>query len=253
VTSSAGFPVLVHGFTGSSASWGPRLIDGMAGAGITPVLVDLPGHGADASAVEPARFTLQAALDRIARAGSWPADLIGYSMGGRIALHFAATYPQRVRRLVLESGSPGLATEEERAARRAADAELATRIVDVGIERFVDEWESQPLFAPRSRVDPETRAVQRALRLGNDPRSLAQAIDGLGAGRLPSLWERLAHIETPTLLLVGDMDTKYVAIAERMAHAMPNARTVVVAGVGHTVHVEAPGAWLDAVIGFLTG
>jgi 2-succinyl-6-hydroxy-2,4-cyclohexadiene-1-carboxylate synthase len=252
VTSSAGFPVLVHGFTGSSASWGPRLIDGMAGAGLTPVLIDLPGHGADVGATDPARFTLAATLERIGRAGAWPADLIGYSMGGRIALHFAATHPDRVRRLVIESGSPGLATEGERAARRAADAELATRMVEEGIERFVEEWESQPLFGSRSRVDPATRATQRALRLNNDPRSLARALGGLGTGELPSLWERLERIETPTLLLVGELDTKYVAIAERMRGAMPRAQLVVVPGAGHTVHVEAPGAWLDAVIGFLT-
>jgi len=246
------FPVLVHGFTGSSAAWGPELIDGLTGTGLTPVLVDLPGHGSDIGTSDPARFTVEASLDRIGSAGEWPTDLIGYSMGARLALHFAAAYPERVRRLVLESGSPGLATARERTARRAADADLAAQLRERGIDWFVEHWESQPLFASRSRLAPDVLATLRALRLRNDPRSLAAALDGLGPGVLPSLWERLGHIETPTLLVVGALDTKYVDIAERMAEAMPRARLAIVPGVGHTVHQEARDRWLAEVTGFLT-
>ena len=79
------YPLLLHGFTGSSASWGARLVDGLAGAGLTPVMVDLPGHGSRAGETEPSRFTLDSALARVGAAGSWPADLVGYSMGGPIA------------------------------------------------------------------------------------------------------------------------------------------------------------------------
>jgi len=244
--------VLVHGFTGSSASWDPRVIDGLAGAGHAPVLVDLPGHGADVGTVEPSRFTLGAALDRLGAAGAWPEDIVGYSMGGRLALHFAARYPQRVRRLVLESASPGLATEPERAARRAADEALAERMLSEGIEWFVEHWSSQPMLDARSRLDPATVARQRELRLRNDPRSLAAALRGLGPAQLPSLWGDLGRIEAPTLLLVGELDTKYVDIAERMCAAMPGARMVVVPGAGHAVHMEAASAWLDAVVRFLS-
>ena len=79
------------------------------------------------------------------------------------------------------------------------------------------------------------------------------ALRGLGTGALPGLWERLPHIATPTLLLVGALDRKFAEIAERMAEAMPNARVVEVAGAGHTVHLEQPGAWLAAVSSFLRG
>jgi 2-succinyl-6-hydroxy-2,4-cyclohexadiene-1-carboxylate synthase len=247
------FPVLLHGFSGSSASWGARLVDGLAGAGLTPVLVDLPGHGPRAGATGAADFTLARALERVSAAGAWPEDLVGYSMGGRIALHFAAKYPERVRRLVLESASPGLATEAERAARRDEDASLAARIASEGIEWFSDYWDTLALFRTRARVDPDELGRQRELRLGNDPRSLAGALAGLGAGALPSLWERLPGIATPTLLVVGELDPKFVDIAERTARAMPHARILVVPGAGHTVHLEAPSAWLDAVSGFLTG
>lgn len=247
-----GYPVLLHGFSGSPASWEPRLVDGLAGAGLTPVMVDLPGHGSDAGASDPSRFTLAAALDRVESAGRWPEDLVGYSMGGRVALHFAAAFPGCVRRLVLESASPGLVTEAERVERRVADEALAADIESKGIEWFVEHWESQPLFQTRQHLAPAALTRHRELRLRNDPRSLALALSGLGTGALPPLWSELARIDIPTLLIVGELDEKFVDIAERMTRSMPDARMVVVPGAGHTVHMEAPVAWLEAVVGFLT-
>jgi 2-succinyl-6-hydroxy-2,4-cyclohexadiene-1-carboxylate synthase len=252
LTRTSRHPVLVHGFTGSANAWEGRVVDGLAGAGFPPVLLDLPGHGADAGAAEPAAFTLAAALERIRAAGAWPTDLIGYSMGGRLALHFAAAHPDLVRRLVLESASPGLETELERAARREADELLAASIEREGIEWFVDHWESQPLFSGRRRLDITTRTRLRELRLRNDPRSLAAALRGLGTGVLPSLWDHLDRIEQPTLLVVGESDDEFVKVAERMARSMPRARFVVVPGAGHSIHLEAPAAWLDAVVSFLS-
>lgn len=251
MSGGGGYPVLLHGFTGSAAAWGEGIVDGLAGAGMPPVLLDLPGHGGDAGTVDPTAFTLSATLDGIASKGDWPADLVGYSMGARLALHFAAANPTRVRRLVLESGSPGLATEAEREERRRADSELAEDIVEGGIEAFVDAWEARPLFETRRALSRDVRDRQRALRLRNDPGSLAAALDGFGTGALPSLWETLPEIRTPTLLLVGALDRKFVDIAERMAVLMPEARVLPVPGAGHTVHLERPDEWLSAVTGFL--
>ena len=251
VSRSPRYPVLLHGFMGSAAAWGEGLVDGLTGAGLTPVLVDLPGHGREAERSDPSAFTLEALLGHIGRAGDWPTDLVGYSMGGRIALHFAAAYPGRVSRLVLESASPGLATAGERAARRAADDELASTLLRDGIEVFVDRWEVQPLFESRSAHDSAELARQRELRRRNDPASLAAALRGLGTGALPSLWERLPEISTPTLLLVGALDRKFVEIAERMAGVMADARVIRVEGAGHTVHLERSEAWLVAVTDFL--
>lgn len=245
-------PVLLHGFTGSGASWEP-VLDGLASASLAPVLVDLPGHGRDTGAHDPSRFTLPATLDAIAAAGDWPADLIGYSMGGRLALHFAVAFPERVRRLVLESASPGLADARERAERVAADEALALRIEEGGTRAFVEAWEALPMWASQARLDPTLRARQRQRREANDPRSLAAALRGLGTGALPSLWDRLPALGVPTLLLVGAEDARFVDIARRAAARMPDARVVVVDGCGHTVHLEEPAAWLAAVLPFLSG
>ncbi len=189
----------------------------------------------------------------MAEGAAWPADLVGYSMGGRLALHFAAAFPARVRRLVLESSSPGLATQEERAERRNADEALAERIEAHGIEGFVEEWERLPLFGTQGRLAPATRAALRTARLANRPESLAAALRGLGTGALPSLWERLPELVTPTLLLVGEEDRRFVHVAHEAAARMPAAEIVVVPGAGHAVHLERPDAWVEAVAAFLSG
>ena len=241
--------VLLHGFTGSAEAW-EGVVEALGRAGLAPLCLDLPGHGR-AGAADPGPFTLRAALESISAAGRWPADLVGYSMGGRIALHFAAAFPDRVRRLVLESASPGLETAAERAERRASDEALARRLTEEGVRSFVDAWEALPLFESQRRLEPAVRERQRARRLGNDPAALAAAIRGLGTGALPSLWDRLPAIEAPALLLVGADDPKFEDIARRMARRMPRARVRVVADAGHAVHLERPEAWTDAVTTFL--
>ncbi len=214
--------------------------------------MDLPGHGRWAGDVSGAHFTLAAALDAITDAqGSDPGPVVGYSMGGRLALAYAMARPERVTRLVLESASPGLATEEERRARRDADEVLARRLEEEGIEPFVRRWEALPLFESQRALPAEVCAAQRSRRLANDPWSLAAALRGLGTGALPSYWDALGELRIPTLLLVGALDTKFVGIARAMADALPDADLVVVPRAGHAVHLERPDAWLSAVLGFL--
>lgn len=245
--------VLLHGFGGSARSWHGPVSDGLRAADMEPLAVDLPGHGADVARSRPSDFTLSATLRRIDGVVDGVVDLVGYSMGGRLALHYAVTRPGSVRRMVLESSSPGLETEEARKERRSADEALARRIVGRGVEDFVDAWEELPLFASRRRLPEAIRSLHRSRRMQNDPLSLAASLRGVGTGVLPSLWDRLADVGVPTLLLVGEEDEKFVDIARRMETRLPKATVVVVDGAGHTVHLERPDAWLDAVVAFLAG
>jgi 2-succinyl-6-hydroxy-2,4-cyclohexadiene-1-carboxylate synthase len=244
--------ILLHGFTGSSASWGDRLIDGLTSADVQPVLVDLPGHGRLVGVTDPLAFTLEAALGSISKAGgAEPFPLLGYSMGGRLALAYAVRYPERVSRLILESASPGLEKASSRADRRASDEALAQRLETDGIEAFVELWETLPLFGSQRILPREIRAAQRERRLLNDPDSLAAALRGLGTGVLPSCWGDLERLKVPTLILVGELDQKFVDIGRRAAGQLPDARLAVVSGAGHAVHLERPDAWLEAVLGLL--
>lgn len=251
------YPMLIHGFTGSSHAWGEDLVNGLASVGCPPVLLDLPGHGRNVASLDESDFSLDSALSAIADSGQWPAGLVGYSMGGRLALHFAAQRPEAVRCLVLESASPGLETQAERRLRRESDDELARVIEHEGVEAFIDQWERLPLFETQGTADEPVQPVQpvrsrlRAARLQNSVEGLAGALRGLGTGALPSLWDALSDIDVPTLILVGSLDRKFVSTGERMAAALPHARLVVVEGAGHAVHLERPDAWLEAVTGFL--
>lgn len=244
-------PVLLHGFTGSSASWGEALVDGLASAGLAPVLVDLPGHGRAAGA-PPEAFELNAVLDAVdAALGPEPAPLVGYSMGGRIALAFAAERPHRVSHLVLESASAGLRYPGERAARRRSDEELARFIETEGVDAFVRRWEALPLFETQGALPEAVRRRHRGLRLENSATGLARALRHLGTGVLPSQWDALPALRVPTLLVVGAEDRKFVEINRSIVQAMPEGSLVRVPGAGHTVHLERPREWLQAVVGFL--
>jgi len=178
-------------------------------------------------------------------------DLVGYSMGGRIALHVALARPEHVRRLVLESASPGLDTERGRAERRAEDEALADWIEEEGVAAFVEHWTTLPLFESHRALSPETKERIRRLRMENRAAGLAGALRGLGTGALPGLWGRLDELACPVLLIAGALDTKFVRIAREMAPSIQNVRLEEIDGAGHTIHLEAPQAWLDVVRPFL--
>jgi 2-succinyl-6-hydroxy-2,4-cyclohexadiene-1-carboxylate synthase len=167
-------------------------------------------------------------------------------MGGRVALHAALAFPERVRRLVLVGTSPGLADPAERAARQRDDAALADRIEAIGLEAFAREWGSQSLFAGQP---PVVVAAARADRLRNTATGLAAALRGLGTGVVPPLWDRLGAVAQPVILVVGERDVKFRALAGRMAGALPAARVVVVHGAGHAAQLERPDAVARAIAG----
>jgi 2-succinyl-6-hydroxy-2,4-cyclohexadiene-1-carboxylate synthase len=233
--------VLVHGFTQTLAAMEPlaaRLRDCYR-----VVRVDLPGHGG--SAVPGAGFAEAAAL--LGETGG-SAAYLGYSLGGRLCLRLALDRPELVRALVLVGASPGLDDPAERAARRASDDALAAELERVGLERFLDRWLAQPLFAT---LPPERAG--RADRLANTTRGLAASLRLHGTGAQEPLWDRLAALRPPTLLIAGALDAKFAALAERMAERIGPAATVtLVPGAGHAAHLERPDEVAALVRGFLT-
>ena len=248
-----GMPLLLlHGFTGMAASWRyvlPRLI-----ARYRVIAPDLLGHGATIAPDDPVRYAiarqsadLVAILDALSidRAG-----LHGYSMGGRLALYTAVAYPSRFSALSLESASPGLDTEPERVARSRADDALAARILDRGVEAFVNEWEQLPLFSTQQNIDDAVLAAQRATRLSQSASGLADSLRGMGTGVQPSLWGRLSELLMPVQLMTGTLDVKFEAVADQMAQRISHVRRVRIPGAGHTIYLEQPEQWLDAVLAF---
>jgi 2-succinyl-6-hydroxy-2,4-cyclohexadiene-1-carboxylate synthase len=179
------------------------------------------------------------------------ARILGYSLGGRLALFTAVAYPQRINSLILESASPGLKTEVERQARVQQDRELADWIEAEGIQAFVNRWEKLPLWQSQQSLAAATRQALRHQRLQNNPLGLAHSLRGMGTGAQPSQWQQLAQCEIPTLLITGELDQKFGDINRQMAGLLPQARLEIVAGAGHTVHLERPSQFAQIVLSFL--
>ncbi len=225
--------VLLHGFTQTGASWAPVVAELQGRFPI--ILPDAPGHGGSSQV----RTDLWGTADLLVATVGRPALWVGYSMGGRMALHVALAHPDQVEGLVLISTTGGIDAPEERDARRAADDALAARIQAGGTEAFLDFWLAQPLF---STLPPGSAG--REARLANTPDGLASSLRLAGTGTQEPLWDRLARFRTrpmPVLLVAGALDSKYRDQAERMATSIgPSARVLIVPDAGHACHLEQP-------------
>lgn len=231
--------VLAHGFTQTARSWDTfRQMLSRRLPEVDVVAVDLPGHG---DAPPPADIDLWASAQRLVDAGG-VGTYVGYSMGGRVALHAALAHPAAVERLVLIGATAGIDDPAERAARRDADERLADHIEEVGVATFIDEWLANPLFAGLTE-----RTALRSDRLRNEAAGLAASLRATGTGTQTSLWDRLGDIECPVLVLVGERDAKFNELGRRLVDGIPDAELVVVAGAGHSVHLEQPEPTADAI------
>lgn len=233
--------VVLHGFTATGRSWDPVRRRMPAGAYDDVSAPDLRGHGT-ASDVRPA--TIEGCVADLAQPE--PYTLAGYSMGGRVALHLALAAPQLVRRLVLVSSTAGLADDAARAERRRSDEDLADGLERAGLEAFARWWGAQPLFAGQP---PEVAAAAHTDRLRNTAAGLAASLRGMGTGAMTPVWDRLGELAMPACVVVGERDAKFRALGAQLAEALPDARLVVVAGAGHAVHLEAPEAVAEALLG----
>jgi len=234
--------VLLHGFGGTRRAWDGVIVR-LPAERYRALALDLPGHGDDAGVPRPITFAgcVEHVLARAPQ--DRPFVLCGYSLGGRVALHVALVSPERLSGLVLVACGAGIEDAGERSARRAGDEQLATQLETGPYEDFIERWRSQPLFA---EDPPEVRELAKADQRRNDPRALAAVLRALGAGRMAPLWPKLASIEVPSTVVVGERDAKYVAIGERMARLMPRSSLMRVPG-GHALPLENPDAVVRAI------
>ena len=234
---------LLHGFTQSGRSW-QEVISSMPST-LRWVVPDLRGHGE--TRIRPgAPCTMDACTADLEllwdHLGIERTHLVGYSMGGRLALHIAVRRPNRILSLLTIGAHAGL-EEEAREGRRRGDDALAQRIEQDGLEAFINYWTALPLFAGLERRGPSFVAQLRADRMRNTVAGLAASLRGMGAGQMDPLWNDLGRVTVPSTFVAGQLDHGYVASARRLAAAVPNGRVEVVLRAGHTVHQERPEAF----------
>jgi 2-succinyl-6-hydroxy-2,4-cyclohexadiene-1-carboxylate synthase len=241
--------VFLHGFTGSTSSW--REVTGYLRGNYRTIAVDLTGHGKSSIPEDVGRYSMNQQvqdLEQLFTALSLERFiLVGYSMGGRVALAYTVRHSMRVSSLILESSSPGLKTKDERANRKAADNRLAERILTDGLAAFIDFWETIPLFASQTTLSDKKQLAVRNERLNQSETGLANSLRGIGTGSQPSYWESLGAINLPVLLITGELDTKFVNISREMESNFPNVRHETIEHAGHAIHVEKPATFATMI------
>ncbi len=233
--------LLLHGFTGTKNTFRQ----------ILPVLeedtvltLDLLGHGNTTSQADFSRYAIEEQCkdlaDLLDQLEVPKVSLLGYSLGGRLALAFTLYYPERVEKLVLESSSPGLKTQEEQQLRQIQDQALADKVMEKGLVSFVNDWENLALFSSQKKLPLATQEAIRKERLSQDVEGLQKSLLGMGTGSQPSYWNQLSTISCPVFLFVGALDTKFCQLAAQINPHLKKGFIVTFSEVGHAVHLEAP-------------
>lgn len=232
--------LLIHGFMGSLHDFDtliphlkqPILRVNLRGFGVQPAIETDLSMSAQISDL----ITLldELSIDEI--------DVLGYSMGARVALGLAMTHAQRVEHLILESGTAGIADEQARIQRVQAD-ELQAQAIEQDYASFVTQWESLPLFASQNKLSNSQKETVRQQRLSQTPQNMATSLRQMGTGSQPNYWPLLPYLTVKTLFLAGEYDTKFQAIGQKLTRELPNGQYQKVLEAGHNIHLESPEAF----------
>lgn len=245
--------IFIHGFTGSSNDWLEIIpqIDNH----FSVIAVDLIGHGKSSS---PNDFDLykigvvNKQLKKIIETLKLDKVIItGYSMGGRVALNFADEFPNFVNGLILESTTAGIIDKKERDDRYKNDLSLSQKILDDGIEKFVDYWMNLSIFSSQKNLSKEKLNDIRLRKLNNDPIGLSNSLIEYSTGKMPPLFDRLSNFNFPALLISGEKDAKYCKINSEMNDLIAFSEHKIVNGPGHNIHLEMPSDFVILVNRFL--
>jgi 2-succinyl-6-hydroxy-2,4-cyclohexadiene-1-carboxylate synthase len=230
--------VFLHGFLGSSAEF-----ESAARYLTQPILrVNLLGYAtsqlvaADSVTMAGQIAFLKKLLDQLALP---KIVLVGYSMGGRVALGFALTHPNYVQQLVLESTTAGIPDANKRLDRQQLDRQRAQHIRD-DFTGFVKMWAALPLFASQKQLTTEQQTHIHQQRLAQLPENMAVALEQLGTSVQPNFWPNLAQLTMPVRIVVGELDEKFVAIGQKMAERIPDSERIIISNAGHNTHLEQP-------------
>ncbi|HDL17768.1 MAG TPA: alpha/beta fold hydrolase, partial [Bacteroidetes bacterium] len=215
--------LFLHGFLGSGADWTD--IAARFENRYFCIQPDLPGHGKSLLALTDRNYGFAGVCRRINEIldelNVAKTALVGYSMGGRIALACALEHADRFSALILAGANPGLNDAEERARRKTWEREIIAEILRDDFAAFIDEWYNLPVFQSLL-TNPKLLFKLKEMRRKNHPRSIAYAMEKAGLAEQTDFWLRLSEITMPVLFIAGEMDRKYRSLGVEMARQMPN-------------------------------
>jgi 2-succinyl-6-hydroxy-2,4-cyclohexadiene-1-carboxylate synthase len=248
------FLFLLHGFTGSANDW--KESAALFEKNYNIIAVDLIGHGESSSPDELIYYSADDICTQlfqvIRKFTSEPISLLGYSMGGRAALNFAVKFPLQIKSLILESASAGIRNEKERNDRIKRDSELADFIEKHPMEDFIDYWMNLEIFSTQKRFSNERLEQIRKMKIiRNNPVGLSNSLRGFSSGVMTPLYSKLKTFKARTLLVSGELDSKFTMLNSKMVSLFNNARHIVIKNAGHNTHLEEPKRFIKTVNNFL--
>jgi len=237
--------ILLHGFLGCAQDW--LYVMQQLSDRYCCIAVDLPGHGESHFADYSFAAFSDVMSDFIAKYKQ--PILLGYSMGGRLALYLAIKAKPELKGLILGSTNPGIQNRLDRKKRYDSDLMLAKSLEQEDFNSFLVRWYNQPLFASLLHaIDLETLLQKR---VNNNPYQLAQALRGMSAGRQPDLWPGIKNLSFPVLVLAGSLDEKYAQIALRLKKTGGNITVRLINAAGHNIHLEQPNSFIHEISRFM--
>ena len=243
----------LHGFTGSSEDWN-FVLPGIDRR-FNKFTIDLIGHGKSDSPNDKSLYSWELQVEQINKIISHFTEdkviVAGYSMGGRLALSYAQTYPERILGLILESTSPGIKEKQKRENRIKEDEKLAEFILSHSIEEFINMWVDKDIFTTQLRFSEERRNEIKKAKMQNNRIGLSNSLKEFSTGKMPYFYEWFKNFNVSTLLLTGQLDTKFTSLNTSIVNKFPAAEHKIIKNAGHNVHLEEPEKYLTAVNNFL--
>ncbi|HWD27845.1 MAG TPA: alpha/beta fold hydrolase [Rhizomicrobium sp.] len=227
--------LLTHGYSATAQMWRGQIA--ALSKDHTLVLWDMRGHGQSDYPEDQAEYSeaktvedMAALLDAV---GAKTAIVGGLSLGGYMSLAFNATHPERVRALLIIDTGPGYKKDEARDGWNANAIKTAERYERDGLGQL-------------SGGSAERRSAQH-----RDASGLARAGRGMLTQRNARVIESLPNVKAPSIVIVGEKDTPFLAASDYMAAKIPNCAKAIIPNAGHAANIDNPEDFNKALTGFL--
>ena len=242
--------ICLHGFSESTTTW-----DNLKLKNRKIICLDWLGHGKSDQPDEQIYYNFPNVISDLHEiiqkiTNNEPFDLLGYSMGGRMALQYAIKHSERIDHLILESASSGLNSSEARENRIKSDENLAQKILQNGSEWFAEFWGNLALFNSQKSLSNLTKTQIYQRRASNSPHVLAATLRGTGQGKIPYVGNQIADLPLKILYISGSLDEKYRQIRQEFEQN-PNVHGIEIAQAGHNTHLEKPEEFSEIIEEFL--